>query len=100
MPQLSQGCYLIFKRDCSGQFPMYRTTENKIALLMFRSRELAQAFVSGKGMSREWKVEEYPQAAFVEWVRNALTDYGASELAIDPDPTTSDKNIRVIPIFP
>src|SRR5713101_13547 len=91
-------CYLIFKRDGSGEFPMYRTSEGRISLILFRSRESAQAFADGKGMASEWKVEERSQEATVEWIRDAVKRYGASDLAIDPDPVISTTDARVISI--
>jgi len=46
-----------FQGDGSGQFPMYRTSWGKITLILFRSRESAQAFVDGKAWraSGRWK---------------------------------------------
>jgi hypothetical protein len=92
-------CYLIFKDDGSAQFPMYRTTEGKVALMLFKSREAAQAFVDGKSMANEWVVEERSQVACIEWVREAVKRHGASELAIDPDPATAGSAAKVIPIL-
>ena len=92
-------CYLLFKSDGSGQFPMYRTTDGKAALMLFKSLGTARAFVKGKGMSREWQVEQYSQARFVDWVREAVKRHGASELAIDPDPTTSSTDAKVMPVI-
>ena len=100
MSDVLKPCYLLFKSDGSGQFPMYRTTEGKVALMLFKSREAASAFVDGKGMAQEWQVVEYSQSRFVDWVRLAVKHHGASELAIDPDPATSSADAKVIPIIP
>ena len=32
-------CYLIYKNNDSGHFPMYRTTEGKIAVMLFKSHD-------------------------------------------------------------
>ncbi len=69
-------------------------------MMMFKSREPAQAFLDGKGMSKEWQVKEYRQDAFVDWVREAVKRHGASELAVDPGPLTSSTDAKVIPIIP
>ncbi len=99
MSEAPKPCYLIMKRDGSGQFPMYRTTEGKIALMLFKSRESARAFIDGKGMAHEWTVEERSQGEFIDWVRDAVKRYGAAELAIDPEPASADTAARVIPIL-
>jgi hypothetical protein len=78
---------------------MYRTTEGKIALMLFKSLESAQAFINGKGQATEWKVEERSPAETAEWLRDSFRRYGASDLAVDPDPETSQNDASVIPIF-
>lgn len=100
MSEAPKPSYLLFTKDGSGHFPMYRTPEGKVALMMFKTRETARAFIDGKGKSNEWQVEEYSQTRFVDWVREAVKRHGASELAVDPDAATSTTDAKVIPIIP
>jgi hypothetical protein len=100
MSDHSKGCYLLFKSDGSGLFPTYRTSDGKLALLLFTSAEKAQAFAAGLGMSQEWQVAAYGPGRFVEWVREAVKRHGAAVLAVDPDPAGPGAGTRIIPIIP
>lgn len=93
-------CYLIYKNNDSGHFPMYRTTEGKIAVMLFKSHDSAQRFIDGKGMSNEWTVAQTSQDDTIQWLRHCMTDNGASEIAIEPAPEISSDpgSTRIIPI--
>ncbi len=93
-------CYLIYKNDDSGQFPMYGTTEGKTAVMLFKSHDSAQRFIDGKGMADEWTVVQTSQDDTIQWLRDCMTNNGASEIAIEPDPKNSSDpdSTRVIPI--
>ena len=90
--------YIIYRDDDSEQYVMYRTTNGDIAVPAFRSRDLAQHFIAGKGMSSEWKVVESTADSYLEWLRGVYTQNNATKMAIDPDPVTSATDARVIPI--
>jgi hypothetical protein len=91
--------YVLFRNNSSGEFPMYRTTEGKIALMAFSSSASALTFANDKGMSSQWRAEEFDGVRFLNWLREQMQRNGASELAIDPEAATSSRNATVIPIL-
>ena len=93
-------CFVLHSRDGTGRFPMYRTTEGKVAVLLFKTGKSAQRFVEGKHKTAEWSISELSGPAAIDWLRSAIKDNGASEIAVDPDPAASPESTSVIPIFP
>ena len=93
-------CYLVYKTDDSGQFPMYRTTDGKIAVMLFKSHDSAQGFIDDKGMSDELIVVQTGIEDTARWLRDCIKNNKASLIAVDPDPKNSSDpgSHRVIPI--
>ncbi len=79
---------------------MSRTTEGKIAVMLFKSHDSAQRFIDAKGMTDELVVAQKHQEETIQLLRDCMTNYGASEIAIEPDPENSSDldSTRVIPI--
>ena len=78
--------FIICTNDGSGTYPVYETTDDRIAVMWFRTKEKAVAFINGKSRSREWMVREYNSADALKWLHNAAKRDNAADIIVDPSP--------------
>jgi hypothetical protein len=101
MGQAPSPVYALFRRDGSGQYAMYRTTNGDIALPIFDSEESGERYLDGKGLSADLEVVGLSQIAAAQWLRGALKDHRAKYVAKNPDPAVSSEpgSTRLASIF-
>lgn len=92
--------FVIYRNDDTQQFPMYRTTNGDMAVMIFRTESAAEEFIIRKGMLDEWRVVSFTTTDTIQWLQDCKDNNGATEIALDPHPVVSrlPDSTSVIPI--
>jgi hypothetical protein len=98
MAAINSTCYLIFAKNDSDNFPMYKTSDGQLAVVVFRTMLTAQKFVEGRQKSTKWAVKELTSGEFLTWLRKAARRHQVSFISVDPESNTASIYHNLVPL--
>lgn len=79
------------------QFVMFRTTEGRVCIFIFKTREAASDFIAARGKASEWEVGALLSKNLKEWVEGAYAQ-GVTHFSLQNSGDVNEAEYRVSPL--